>query len=281
MSDILYRITDRFDSLTNSQRVVANYVSENISNVAFNTLDELALKIGVSTTTVIRFARALGYSGYSDMQQDIQSNIKGKVSLPERFSTATSHIKRDQLLLDSFHADIENINQTLASLNESVLRRAVEAIVKANHIYLLGMRGSFSMAHLMATRLGQIKDRVRLIQAVGSIFPEEVGGATQGDLCIVFMFPRYSRMTANIVSALKKRGVLILMFTSQNYTAVKSYGDIILPCAIQGLSYKNSFVAPLCLINYLVTAVSIEDTGAKEVLERTEEMLSQGYYFGL
>lgn len=71
MSDILYRITDRFDSLTNSQRVVANYVSENISNVAFNTLDELALKIGVSTTTVIRFARALGYSGYSDMQQDI------------------------------------------------------------------------------------------------------------------------------------------------------------------------------------------------------------------
>ena len=167
MSDILYRITDRFDSLTNSQRVVANYVSENISNVAFNTLDELALKIGVSTTTVIRFARALGYSGYSDMQQDIQSNIKGKVSLPERFSTATSHIKRDQLLLDSFHADIENINQTLASLNESVLRRAVEAIVKANHIYLLGMRGSFSMAHLMATRLGQIKDRLHFSRGGG------------------------------------------------------------------------------------------------------------------
>lgn len=281
MSDVLYKITDHFSSLTNSQRIVANYISGNISHVAFSTLDELALKIGVSTTTVIRFARALGYSGYSDMQQDIQSNIKGKVSLPERFSTATSHIKRDQLLLDSFHADIENISQTLSGLNESVLRGAIDAIVEAKHIYLLGMRGSFSMAYMMAARLGQIKDGVHLIQAVGAIYPEEVGGAAQGDVCIAFMFPRYSRTTANIVSTLKKRGVRILMFTSQDYEAVKPYGDIILPCATQGLSYKKSFVAPLCLINYLVTAVSIEDPRAKEVLERTEEMLSQGYYFGL
>ena len=281
MSNILYNISEKFDSLTGSQRVVAEYLTENVGSIAFCTLDSLAAKIGVSTTTVIRFARAIGYNGYSEMQQDIQDNIRGKLSLPERYNSATSTLKLDQLLVNSFQADIENITETLASLDTAGLQSAVDAIIQANNVYLLGMRGSFSMAHLMASRLGQIKEHVRLIQAVGGIYPEEINGAGPGDLCISFMFPRYSKITASVTTALKERGVTILLITSPGYKIIEPYGNIILPCVIRSVSFKNSFVAPLCLINYLVTAVSMEDPQAEIVLSQTETMLDQGYYLGL
>ncbi|RKL62669.1 MurR/RpiR family transcriptional regulator [Thermoanaerobacteraceae bacterium SP2] len=282
VSDILNKVSQVFDSLTQSQKTVANYVMENINTIAFNTLDDLAQKIGVSTTTIIRFARRLGYSGYSDMQQDIQRHIKGKVSLPERLSETNSNLKRDQLLIDSFQNDIANLNLTLAGLSEEDLKSTISTIIAGKTVYVLGLRGSFSLAHYMASRLGQIKEHVHLIQAVGMTYPEETVSAGAGDVCIAYMFPRYSKMVANILLWLKKRGVKIILFTSPSYSAVKSYGDIILPCSIKSISFKNSFVAPMCLSNYLVAAVAIENySSAMDVLARTEEMLSQGYYLGL
>ncbi|MGI6169934.1 MAG: MurR/RpiR family transcriptional regulator [Christensenellales bacterium] len=281
MTNILKRISDKYENLTNSQMVVANYISDNIYVIAFDTLDELAAKIGVSTTTVIRFARALGYAGFSDMQQDVQENIKGKDSLPERFCAVSSNINRDQLLLDTFRTDINNLNQTLAELNGEQLNRAVSAIISARQIYILGMRSSFSLAHMLFSRLGQIKKNVRLIHGMGMTFPEEINGIEEGDICIAFLFPRYCKITATLLSWMKKQGVTILLVTDRNHAQVKAYGDIILPCATQGISYKSSPVAPLSLVNYLVAAVSIEYDGAKESLAATEEMLKQGYYLGL
>ena len=143
------------------------------------------------------------------------------------------------------------------------------------------MRGSFSLSHMMASRLGQIKPDVRLIQAVGSLYPEEVNGVQAGDLCIAFMFPRYAKLTASLVSFFQKQGAKVLIVTSTNDAPVRTYGDIILPCAIQSVSFKSSYAAPVCLINYLVAAVSLEAPDAREVLSRTEELLGQGYYLGL
>lgn len=282
MSDILYKISQKFESLTQSQKTVANYIMENTNSIAFNTLDDLALKIGVSTTTIIRFARILGYNGYSDMQQDIQSKIMGKVSLPQRLNESISNLKRDKLLIDSYENDIANIKETFANISEENLKTAINTINTGKTVYILGLRSSFSLAHYMASRLSQIKDNIRLIQAIGMTYPEETAGAKEGDVCITYMFPRYSKMTANIVMALKKRGIKIILFTSSNYAAIKSYGDIILPCSVKSLSFKNSFVAPMCLSNYLVAAISVENyPNAMNTLNQTEEMLSHGYYLGL
>lgn len=282
MSDIVTKVSHVFESLTQSQRVVANYVTENADTIAFYTLDDLAMRIGVSTTTVIRFARSLGFSGYSDMQRDIQSSIKGKVSLPERLSETAGNLKRDKLLVDTYQNDIENISLTMSELPESDLKAAVSAIISGKNVYVLGLRGSFALAYYMATRLGQIRKQVHLFQAIGLTYPEEIVSTGSGDVCIVYMFPRYSKMTANVVLCLKKRGVKIILFTSKNYSAIQSYGDIILPCSIKGVSFKDSFVAPMCLSNYIVSAVAIENyAGAMEILAQTEEMLDQGYYLGL
>ena len=283
MSDILTKISEEFDSFTHSQKVVASYVTENTNALAFSTLDDFAMKIGVSTTTIIRFARALGYSGYSDMQKDIQKIIKDKVSLPERLNSSSAlNMNEDQLLKDTFNNDINDIHSTFASMSKEDLHQAIETIISAKNVYLLGLRSSFSLSYYMSSRLGQIRKNVRLIQSVGLDFPEEIIGADESDICIGFMFPRYSKHTANILSWFKQNGVKIILVTSQNWVSVKDYGDIILPCCVNSVSFKNSFVAPMCLINYITAAIAMDDfSGSMEVLKQTEQILSQGYYLGL
>jgi len=281
MANFFDKISQNFESFTHSQKKVANYVMDNHNNIAFNTLEEVAEKIGVSTTTVIRFTRELGYSGYSDMQKDIQSTIMNKVSLPERL-TEVIEIPKNQLLKDSFSNDIQNIQDTLAMLSEETLEDAVSSISAARKIYILGMRSSFSLAYYLTSRLGQIKNNVSLIQSAGMMYPEEIVSAEPGDVCIAYLFPRYSKTTAKILSWLKKNGVKIVLFTSLNESSVHGYGDIILPCAVSGISFKNSYTAPLCLTNYIFSALATSDyEGSKKTLERTEEILSQGFYLGL
>lgn len=281
MSMLLSRITDKYHILTNSQQKVANYISENIDKIAFITLDELASKIDVSTTTIIRFARKLGFNGYSDMQQSIQDDVMGKVSLPERLS-ASINIQQDDLLALSIQNDIANINSTIEKLSDDVFQEAINAIVEAKKVYVLGLRSAFSLAFYMESRLGQIKKGVHLIQAIGMLFPEEVIDAGQGDLCIVYLFPRYTKMTINVVSWLRKKGVKILMITSQVNPSINIYADILLPCSVNSISFKSSFVAPMCITNYLVAAVALKNSDeATDTIAQMEEMLSKGYYHGI
>lgn len=281
MSTLLNKITDNYHILTNSQRKVANYISGNIDKIAFYTLDELASKIDVSTTTIIRFARKLGFNGYSDMQQSIQNDVMGKVSLPERLN-ASINVEQDDLLTLSIKNDLANINSTIEKLSDDILQEAINAIVKAKKVYILGLRSAFSMAFYMESRLGQIKKGVHLVQGIGMLFPEETIDASHGDLCIVYLFPRYTKMTINVVSWLRKKGVKILMITSQVNPSINIHADILLPCAVDSISFKSSFVAPMCITNYLVAAVALKNCDeATDIIAQMEDMLSKGYYHGL
>lgn len=285
MSDFSKRITAETPSFTNSQKNVADYISGHLNKVAFYTLDELSRKIGVSTTTIIRFSRVLGYDGFSEMQkaiqEDIYANAAPKAKLPERLPD-TAQAPDNELLSDSFQNDIENIRQTLAAQKSEDLDAAVEAITNAGSVYILGMRSSFSPAYYMASRLGEIRRNVHLIQSVGMIYPEEIVNAGKEDVCIAYLFPRYSKISSSVISWMKNAGTRVILITSLNYQAVSGYGDIILPCAISSLSYKNSFVAPFCLTNYLITAMARQNhKEAQSILEKTESILSQGFYLGL
>lgn len=281
MSKYSHKITEAFPSLTHSQKTVADFVLQHLDVMAFTTLDDVAMKIGVSTTTIIRFARMLGYSGYSDMQKDIQSEIMDKVSLPERLSNAKENTSVDNLMAETMQNDIDNITRTISSLSNDLLKQTVSEILNAKNVYVLGMRSSFALAHYTASRLGQIRPHVRLVQSVGMIFPEELVGSNNGDICIAFMFPRYSKTTANLIIWLKSMGVRVILLTSPNYVTVQNYGDIILPCHVRGNSFKNSYTAPMCIINYLAAAAAVENPSAMETLQQTEEFLNKGYYLGL
>lgn len=269
------------ESFTRSQHTVASYLREHMESIAFSNLETLAGSIGVSTTTVIRFARAIGYNGFSEMQNAVQNELQQKMSLPDRLEGMV-YENSNQVLKESFETDMENIRLTMAAQNDEDLRLVAEWVANADNMYILGMRSSFSIAYYMASRLGEIKRNVRLIQSTGMLYPEEIVGADVGDVCIAYLFPRYSKTTANILQWLRVRGVKIIIITAMNYSTVQQFGDIILPCSIQSTSYKNSLTAPVCLTNYLlVEFVRKNYSEAKEVLARTESILNRGYYLGL
>lgn len=285
MSEFSRRVEECQDTFTNSQHQIAAFLSDHLDVAAFRSLNDLAQKIGVSTTSVIRFSRALGYQGFSEMQKSIQGDYhltsSDKRSLPNRIDTLSA-LSDDDLLADSFQNDIRNIQQTLAAQKAETLDEAVKLISGASSVYILGLRTSFSSAYYMASRLGEIRHNVKLIQSSGLLYPEEIVDAGPGDVCIAYMFPRYSKISSTVISWLKNNGCKIILFTSLNYKTVSGYGDVILPCAISSLSYKNSFAAPLCLSNYLVSALVRQNPAeAQEVLEKTEAILNQGFYLGL
>ncbi len=282
MSDFFDNVRKLYGGLTNTQKQVADFMLEHPDVIAFKRLEELSMMIGVSTTSVIRFARSIGYKGYADMQQDIQQSIVGKASLPDRLIDAVKSTKQDQLLIDSFKRDIDNIASTLHLLSENDLAKAVSSIIAAQNIYVLGTRGNFSVAHYLGYRLSQIKRGVRLVSGLSMDYPEEIASIRRGDVCIAFLTPRYSRMTANLVAWMKKRGVMIILFTKEGSSEINLYGDIILPCRTDGISYKSSLIALFAVCNYILAAVVPQNHDeSMEVLAQTEELLGQGFFLGL
>lgn len=275
------KIQDCYEQFTHSQKKVADYIEGHAEDVAFCTLETLAAKMDVSTTTVIRFARVLGYSGYSEMQNDVKLEMQNKSTLPERLDDIMGSEGND-LLQDAFAMDIENIRQTLACLKADELHTAVELVKNANKVYILGMRSSFALAHYMTSRLGEIKKNVHFIQSTGLIYPEEIVGAEPGDVCIAYVFPRYSKTAINILAWMRSKGIKTILFTAMNDTPIKHYGDICFNCAIKSVACKNSLTAPMCLTNYLVAEFAKSNYDeAHEVLSRTEEILSTGFYLGI
>lgn len=285
MSDFFEKIEKHKHEFSNSQKRIAKFLKDSPEFGVFRSLQALAKQIGVSTTSIIRFSRVLGYDGFAEMKNALQESYfsasSDKQKLPQRLETLTS-VPDNKLLSDSFENDIQNIIQTLSAQKTEDINRAVDLISEASSVYVLGLRTSFSTAYYTASRLGEIRHNVHLIQSPGMLYPEEIVNVGSDDVCIAYLFPRYSKVSSTIVSWMKNSGCRIVLITSLNCKAVSGYGDVVLPCAISSLSYKNSFAAPICLCNYLINAlVRKKPNEAREILEKTEEILDQGFYLGL
>jgi DNA-binding MurR/RpiR family transcriptional regulator len=281
LDKLLEELEDSYKGLTDSQKKVARYIINNYEQVAFCTLDDLANRIGVSTTTIIRFSRNLGYAGYSDLLSEIRKIIKARITLPERLCKSVKEVKRDQLLLDSFNLDMNNIKSTLESLEYTKLVKAVETITRSRVVYVVGIRSSFALAHFFATALGQIRDNVRLLHLIGTFFPEEdVVSAAKQDVGVIFSFPRYTKLTINIAHSLKEQGAKIIGITDSLLSPITEISDIVLPCNVDTMLFKNSLVAPLSLINYLINSVAMADEEkAVRILSKNEELCRKYGYF--
>lgn len=281
MSDISYRISNIYTKLTQTEKKVANYIMENSNAIAFESLDNLALKIGVSTTSVIRLAKAMGYNGYAQMRQSIQEEMNDRSlnRMTKRLSKSDRSSDAGKLLVDHLNKNVDIIRNTFEGQKIEDLQDAVKSIKDARNVYLIGLSDSFSLAYNMAINLGQIRASVHLMQTVGAMFPMELQEAGSGDVCIAFWFPRYYKVTANVLTIMRRKGVKIILFTSRNTAPVEKYGDIILPCDISVISIKDSMIGPMCLSNYIADAVALDDYDkTMETLSGTEEIISYGYY---
>ena len=283
MNDFIDKINSTNQNLTKSQKIVSQFYASNLDSAAFYNLEEAAAKAGVSTTTVIRFARSLGFNGFAEMQKEIQHTLINKVRLPERLTKLEANLTPDDSLLSrSMRVDLENITKTFSGLDQGTIDLVCSRIISAETVYILGLRSSFALSHYLTSRLAQIRPRVRMIEASGMLYPEDFGGCSENDLCIAFLFPRFSKTTSNLLLWIRRLNVPVIIFTSPHYEELTNFGDIFVPCYVDSASYKNSFVAPISLINYISLEIATRNSAcAEDTLKKTEEFLNMGYYLGL
>lgn len=255
--DILTAIQDSMHTFSKGQRKIANFILESYDKAAFMTASRLGQKVGVSESTVVRFAFELGYDGYPDMQRSLQKMIRNRLTTVQRIEVTNDRLGDQDLLSMVLQSDIEKIRQTLEGLDRDSFYSAVDAIVSARKIYIIGVRSSASIASFLHFYFNLIFDNVVLVSAntASEIF-ESLLRVGEGDAVIGISFPRYSSRTVQALSFARDRGATTIAITDSETSPLVPISRYTLMARSDMASFVDSLVAPLSLVNALLVAVS-------------------------
>ncbi len=237
------------------QKRIAAYILENYDKAAFMTASRLGLLAGVSESTVVRFASELGYDGYPSMQRALQDMIRSRLTSTQRIQAAGDMYQN--VLPAVIQSDIDKLRQMLGRSNQSEFDKVVDKIISSRHVYILGVRSSSFVAGYLHFYMHLLSENVTLIQsnAAGEMF-EQMLRMGPGDVLIAISFPRYSKVTINTVKFARDRGAEIIAITDNEMSPVYQLSSAALLAPCEMISFVDSMVAPLSLINALLVALS-------------------------
>ena len=245
---LISHIQSQYTRFSKGQKLIAQYILKNYDKVAFMTACKLGEAVGVSESTVVRFANALGYSGYPKLQDALQEVIKNKLTTVQRVDMVKEFNDDSAILKKIVKSDMDNIKDTLEEIDEKAFEEAANRILKAKRIYIVGMRSSFTIAQYLGFYLGIILDSVHVIRTdMGDAF-EQVVKINEDDVLIAISFPRYSKKSYQIVSYAKEKGAHIVSLTD-NLLLVKS----------NMVSFVDSLVPALSIANALIVSVGMKE----------------------
>lgn len=252
-------IKSNLNNMTKSEQKIAAYFLGNPSTFAFETLDNIAAKIDISTTSVIRFCRKLSFSGYKDFQDCVRTDFKYQLTLPDKFNRTVKAKNTNSQSPLTVKNSINCIVQTFNSIPAENINSAVKAIYDAKRVFCYGLKESFALAHYAYTRFLTIRSDVFILSAGHGGEIESVLSLGKDDVCIFFLFHRYTNPAPQILELLKKQGAKIILITSPPYDELEFNATILLPCFVDINGIKNSAVAPICLIDHLCNSAVIEN----------------------
>lgn len=257
LADLAERIRQRASSFSDGQKAVADYILREYERAAFLTAARLGQRVGVSESTVVRFAMALGYAGYPEMQQTVQDMVRSKLTTVDRLLGSVDGLEEhESVLAKVMQQDIDNIRQTLQETAPEVFEEAVRLILRARRIYVTGLRSASSLAVFLAFCLNWVLGNTHALISCVEDWLEQMGQLGPEDLLIAISFPRYTRKTVEIVDHARARGAQVLAITDSVMSPLARQATLVLPARSSIDSYIDSFTAPLSLINALLTAVA-------------------------
>lgn len=266
-------IQTQYTRLSKGQKLIAQYILNNYDKVAFMTACKLGETVGVSESTVVRFANALGYSGYPKLQAALQELIKNKLTTVQRVEMANDYSDENTILNKILKGDIDNIRETLEEIDGEAFQEAVSRLLKARKIYILGMRTSFVVAQYLGFYLGIILDNVHTVRMdMGDAF-EQIVRIGEGDVVIAFSFPRYSKKSFQLVKYAKEKGAKVISITDSLFAPIASVSDNTLIVKSNMASFVDSLVPAMSVANALAVAVGMkEKEDIKEHFDDLEQM---------
>ena len=255
--DILAIIQENMHTFSKGQKRIANFILDSYDKAAFMTASKLGKRVGVSESTVVRFAAELGYDGYPDMQRTLQKMIRNRLTSVQRIEVTNDRLGDQDLLSMVLQSDIEKIRLTLEELDRDSFDKAVEAIVSARRIYIIGVRSSASIATFLSFYFNLIFDNVVEVTAntASEVF-ERLLRVGEGDTVIGVSFPRYSSRTVQAMSFARDRGAVTVAITDSEASPLAPISTYTLKARSDMASFVDSLVAPLSLVNALLVAVS-------------------------
>ncbi len=254
---ILNKIDALYSRLSKGHKKIADYIIENYDKAAFMTAAKLGETVGVSESTVVRFATELGFDGYPALQTDLQELIRSKLTSVQRMENACLRINENEILETVLAADAAMIKATIEQTSKENFYGAVKAINNARNIYILGVRSAASLANFIAFYFRPVYDNVILVDSAraSEVF-EQVFRIDERDICIAISFPRYSNQTKNALHYMHDKGAKIISITDSELSPIAQYADYLLIARSTMASFVDSLVAPLSLINALIVGAT-------------------------
>ncbi|MBQ1642297.1 MAG: MurR/RpiR family transcriptional regulator [Oscillospiraceae bacterium] len=256
-NDVLKLLEDRYQGFSKRQKKIADYIRDNYDKAAFMTAGKLADEIGISESTVVRFAADLGFEGYPEMKRALQNDVRSRLTSVQRIEAARYLTDDRQILKRVTAADIDRISAIVSANDNDNFTRAVDEVIGAKNIYIIGLRTSISLATFFGYYLNLLREGVHTVRdtAANQIF-EQLIRLGEGDLLIAMSFPRYSRQTAEAMKYAKSVGAKTLAITNDENSPLCEYGDISLFAKSDMVSILDSLAAPMSLINALIVATA-------------------------
>jgi DNA-binding MurR/RpiR family transcriptional regulator len=268
------RIQRKAMEFSKGQKKIAAYIRENYDKVAFMTASKLGATVGVSESTVVRFATEIGYDGYPQLQQAIQEMIRNKLTMEQRMNVTAARIGDSDVLDYVFNQDIDVIRRTMEETSHEDFYRAVDAITASRKIYILAARSALALGTFLFNYLNMLFENVLLVQSTseGEIF-EQMIHLNENDTVIGISFPRYSRKVAHAMEFAHKQGAKVVAITDSNVSPIAENADFTLLARSDIASIVDSLCAPLSLINALIVMITIKKSGeVKQTFQKLEDI---------
>ncbi len=268
--DFITRINENFARMSKGQKAIASYIYDNFEQAAFMTAAKIGAEVGVSESTVVRFATFIGYDGFPEFQRDLESFIQDKLSSVSQIDFRYGKSSQSDILNSVLGSDIEKIQHTIENLDPNAFETAVDFMLQAKHVYIIGLRSCEPLARFLHFYLTMVRPDVILINttSVTETF-EQMIRVNEEDCVVGISFPRYSMRTLKALEFAKDRSAKVVSITDSVYSPLNLYSSCNLLARSDMVSIVDSLVAPLSVINALVVALVLKSP------ESTRENLKQ------
>ena len=273
-NDLGSRINESYSKLSKGQKRLAAYITDNYDKAVFLTAAKLGEVVGVSESTVVRFATHLGYKGYPEFQSALEELVRNKLNSIQRMEVTYGRISQSKILESVLRSDADKINSTLEKIDQNAFEMAVDTILNAKHIYIIGIRSCAPLAAFLAFYFNLMFNNVHLLQTSSSseIF-EQMVRIGEEDVIIGISFPRYSMRTLKAMEFANNRNAKVITLTDSVHSPMNLYSSCNLIADSDMASIVDSLVAPLSVINALIVALCMKNRDkVSETLEMLEDI---------
>ena len=256
-SDILSILQSQAHTFSKGQRLIAKYITESYDKAAFMTASKLGKKVGVSESTVVRFAVELGYDGYPSMQKAIQEMVLNRLTSVQRIEVANDRMEGQDVISTVLRADAEKLRQTEELLDRQEFAKAVQAILDTDRVYILGVRSAAPLAQFLGYYLNYMSTNIHVVttSGEGEMF-EKIVAIKPEDVVIAISVPRYSSATVKAAQYCRSAGATVIGLTDSRLSPLGQSADFVLEAKSDMVSLVDSLVAPMSVINALIVAIA-------------------------